>query len=381
MNGTIIIGVVAVILFIIAGAGFLIYSLITSKNIMNGETKTKALDVFVYLGIGIMLVMSVTNLLQIIFTAIDRKFPDILNGGDYIDIYSSDVRLAIASLVVMYPLYIALSWYTSKDIAKFLYKRDLTIRKVVIYTTLFITACTLIGTLVSIIYTYLGGELSARFGWKALAVFLVACAVGWYYLYSMRRDYAEKNSISMIATVLVTALVVGSIAWSVSVIGTPAEMRAKRIDSQRLSDLSSIQQQVFNFFQTTEKLPATTAELNNAFQGYSVPVDPVSESPYKYKVLQQPVVKVDNYSTNKKVLVTNAVFEICANFDIARETEGNTGMGGVVKISSPLSIGTDSMYSVSNYYYDGDQSPFWNHGVGETCFKRVISSDMYYGGR
>lgn len=380
MTGTIVIGVVAVVVFIIAGAGFLIYSLITSKNIMNGETKTKALDVFVYLGIGITLVMSVTNLLQIIFTAIDRKFPDILNAGNYVDIYSSDVRLAIASLVVMYPLYVALSWYTAKDISKFIYKRDLTIRKVVIYTTLFITACTLIGTLVSIIYTYLGGELTARFGWKALSVFVVASAAGWYYLYSMRRDYTQKDSIPMIATVLVTVLVIGSIAWSVSVIGTPAEMRAKRIDSQRLSDLSSIQQQVFNFFQTTEKLPGTTSELNNAFQGYSVPVDPVTNSAYKYKVLQQPVVKA-NYSTNKKELVTNAVFEICANFDIARETDGNVGMGGGVKISSPLSIGTDSMYSVSNYYYDGDRSPFWNHGVGETCFKRIISPDMYYGGR
>ena len=54
---------------------------------MNGDTKAKALDVFIYLGIGISLVVSVYNLLQILFTAIDRKFVDVLNYS-YVDIYS-----------------------------------------------------------------------------------------------------------------------------------------------------------------------------------------------------------------------------------------------------------------------------------------------------
>ena len=36
-------------------------------------------------------------------------------------------------------------------------------------------------------------------------------------------------------------------------------------------------------------------------------------------------------------------------------------------------------YSAQNSYYDGDQTPFWNHDIGETCFKRIISTEMYYG--
>lgn len=369
----IIVGIGIFVLFAVVGLGYVLYSLITSKHSMNAENKTKAIDVFLYLGIGITLVVSVTNLLQIVFTAIDRKFADILTNA-YVDVYSSDVRFAIASLIVMFPLYLFLSWYVAKDIAKFLYKRDLTIRKVVIYTTIFITVCTLIGTLVSIIYTYLGGELTVRFAYKALAVFVVALGVFWYYFYSIRRDYTKPSSVPMVATIVSSVAVVASLVWSISIVGTPAEMRAKRIDGTRLSDISRIQQEIFNHFQTAEKLPVTLEELNDAFQGYAVPTDPVTKVPYVYKMVQQPVIRM-NYITNRKELITPAVFELCATFETVRQydTRGPVypGKGGSI----------DSFYSVSNYYYEGDPSPFWNHGIGETCFKRIISSDMYYSGR
>ncbi len=361
-------------LFAIIGGIYFIYWIINKKNNMNGDTKTKALDVFVYLGIGITLVTSVYNLLQILFTAINQKFPDVLNPS-YVDMYQSDMRLAVAMLVVMFPLYLLLSWYVAKDIEKFLYKRDLTIRKVMVYTMIFVTILSLIGTLVSIIYTYLGGEISARFMYKAAAVFVVSLAVFGYYFYSARRDYSKKTFVPLISTLVAAAVVVGSLVWSIGIVGTPVEMRAKRLDSTRLSDLSSIQQQVFNRFQSTDKLPLTLVELNDAFQGYSVPVDPVTKENYVYRVLQQPQVRV-NYATQKKEMITNAIFEICSTFETVRDT--NSIRGGA---SYPIKggIGIDTMYSVSNYYYEGDQSPFWNHGIGETCFKRIISPDMYYG--
>lgn len=356
--------------------GVFIYSLINPKNNMNGDTKAKALDVFIYLGIGISLVVSVYNLLQILFTAIDRKFVDVLSSS-YVDIYNSDVRMAVALLVVMYPLYVFLSWYVAKDIAKFLYKRDLTIRKIMIYITIFVTVCSLIGTLVSIIYTYLGGELSVRFAYKAVSVFVVSLGVFGYYFYSVRRDYSIKTFIPVISTVVATVVVIASLVWSISIVGTPSEMRAKRLDSTRLSDISSLQQQVLSRFQSTDKLPTTLNELNDAFQGYAVPVDPVTKEVYGYKVVEQPVMRF-NYTTNKKEMATNAIFELCANFETVRNVNNNGNGIKNVPVMGGLSA-VDISYSVSNYYYDGDQTPFWNHEVGETCFKRIISPDMYYG--
>lgn len=367
MTVVIILGILAALLLGIVGFGYMVYTFISSKNSMNQDIKTKATDVFAYIGIAISLVVTVTNVLQIIFAAIDRKFPDVLNNNYYVDAYNGDVRLAISMLVVMYPIYLALSWYVAKDISKFLYKRDLFIRKAMIYLTLFVTVCTLVGTLVSTIYTYLGGEISIRFAYKALTVFVVSLALFGYYLYSMRRDYSKKSSIPTILSVVVSVLVIGAIVWSVSIIGTPSEMRAKRIDSTRLSDISRIQQEVFNSFQNTEKLPNNLEQLDNAFQGYKVPSDPVTGNAYVYKVLQQPVVKM-NYTQNKKEIVTDAVFEICSDFDTVREID-----------SRGSDLSSKDMYSASTYYYEGDQSPFWNHKAEYTCFKRVISNDMYYG--
>jgi hypothetical protein len=374
---TAVLGVTVSLLFVLGSIGALLYSLFFSKKYMGDPSnfsKTKALDVFMYLGIGISLIVSVTNILTILFTAIDRKFPDILNASQYVDGANGDVRFAIATLVIMFPLYVGLSWYVSRDIAKFLYKRDITIRKIMIYLTMFVTICTLIGTLVSVIYTYLGGELSVRFGYKAVTVFVVALSVFGYYFYSARRNYTEKTSLPLVASLLASVIVIASLVWSVRIIGTPSEMRAKKIDDTRLSDLSSLQQQILNRFQMTDKLPLTTDELINALQGVSVPVDPITNLPYEYKIVQQPILKM-NFTTNKKELVTPGIFELCATFETVREYDMNgRGVG-----SMPISMGTDAFYSATNYYYSGDQSPFWNHKAEDTCFKRIISSDMYYG--
>ncbi len=356
---------VLVPLLVAAAIGALVYLLIKKQTTM--ESKTKALDVFVYIGIFISLIVSVTNIIQILFTAIERKFTDILEAGQYVDVYGSDMRLAIASLVVFFPIYLLLSMYVSRDIRKFHYKRDLMIRKIFIYTSLFAATCTLLGSLVATIYYYLGGELTVRFGLKALAVFVIAGAVSGYYMYALRRDYAKETQLPNIFAGLAALFVIASLAWSISIIGTPAAMRLKRIDDARLSDISRIQQEIFNHFQTTDKLPVALTELDDAFQGYVVPKDPVTGESYKYRVLQQPIVR-NNVQLNRKELVTPATFELCATFDTERKYDDR---------GTPVM--TEKMYSVSNYYYSGDTSAFWNHGVGETCFKRLITSDMYYG--
>jgi hypothetical protein len=372
-----IIIIVALLFLVLAITGFRSIYLLTAKNTtMHSDSKTTALDIFIYLGISISLLTIVTNLLQILFTAIDRKFIDALTVTNYFDSSYSDVRFAISALVVMFPIYVALSWYVSKDIKKFLYKQDIPVRKIMIYIALFVTVLTLIGSLVSVIYTYLGGELSVRFGYKALSVFVVALSIFGYYYYSLKRDYSKVTLVPIVVTSLASVLVLLSIVWSISIIGTPSEMRAKRIDSTRLTDLSRIQQEVFNRVQMTDKLPATLTELDNAFQGYKVSVDPITKELYGYNVIQQPVIKM-NFTTNKKEMVTPAIFEICATFGTVRD-----GASGSQIATYPAKDGlsvTDSFYSASNYYYEGDQSPFWNHGAEKTCFKRIISTEMYYG--
>ncbi len=365
-----------IIMFVVGVAASLFTKLKPEDTRM--ENKTKAIDILLYLGIFISLVTSVTNLLEIIFSAIDKKFVDTLSGVYSYDITNDSTRMAIASLVVMFPVYILISWYVSRDIVRNPGKKDILVRKVMVYAALFVTVLTLIGTLVSIIYTYLGGDLTIRFELKALTVFFVALAVFGYYMYTLRRDYSKKTYIPCIIGIGSTLFVIVSVISAICVIGTPSEMRARKIDSTRLSDISRIQQEILTRFNTTDKLPNSLFELNNAFQGYAVPGDPVTKVSYGYKVLQQPTFK-NNAVNNKKELATPAIFELCATFDTVRNLNER---GRPVTIAEPTGLatgGVDMMYSANNSYYEGDQSPFWNHEKGEKCFKRIISSDMYYG--
>src|SRR3989338_3472131 len=60
--------------------------------------------------------------------------------------------------------------------------RESKIRKWLIYLTLFITSLVIIGDLVFVINTFLGGEIKARFILKALSILFVAVVIFWYYL-------------------------------------------------------------------------------------------------------------------------------------------------------------------------------------------------------
>ncbi len=364
MTILILVGVLAVLLIVGAGASV---SFLTKQHNLPMEPKTKAIDVFTYLAIFITLVVSVTNTIQILFAAIERKFTDVIEMGQYVDVYGSDMRMAIASLIVVFPIYLVLSMYVSRDIKKYLYKRDLLIRRIFIYTTLFVTAATLIGSLIATIYTFLGGELTVRFGLKTLTIFGIALAVGGYYVYALRRDYTKETRVPNIVAVLASLFVIVSLVWSISIIGTPGEMRLRRIDDTRLSDISGIQQRILSYFQTTDKIPVSLDDLTSALQGYVVPKDPVTGDSYEYRVIQQPVVR-NNVQLNRKELAVPGIFELCATFDTERKYDDR---------GSPIMA--EKMYSIDYSYYRGDTSSFWNHDAGRTCYRRVISSDMYYG--
>jgi hypothetical protein len=331
-------------------------------------TKITAKDIFIYLGIFISLIVSVGNIIKIVFVAIDTKWKDAAAAVYNYDVYNDGVRFAIASLLVLYPLYVLFSWIASKDVKQNPEKKTSVVRKAFIYSAIFVTTCTIVGTLISVIYTFLGGELSIRFGFKALFILILSLVIGGYYYYLVKRDYTKETKAPAILTGVVSALVLLLVVWSIIIVGTPGEVRLKKIDDSRLEHLSSIQSEIFNRFQNTGKLPQTLSEIENAFQGFSVPVDPKTGEHYTYEVLKQGTIVKD--SSGRQSLTSDASFKLCATFETVREYTVNGKQAD-----------ERAMYSVSNYYYRGDISPFWNHGVGTTCFTRVITPDLYYGGR
>ena len=306
---------------------------------MNNENqiiKSSPKDVFMHLLNMIALYASATSILVLLFQYINIYFPDILNP--YFD-PGSPMRGAIASLIIIFPVFILTSKFIQKDIEKFPQKSELKIRKWLLYFTLFIAAIIIIGDLVSLIYNFLQGELTIRFFLKIISVLAVAASILGYYLYELRRKPGVISSKIKIFTRLVIAIVAVIVIIGFFIAGSPFKQRLVRFDRERVNDLQMIQGQIVNFWMNKEKLPASLNDLKDNISGFVAPVDPETGNPYEYRVKG------------------NLTFELCANFNF-------TSKEGAVNISAP---------AYPRYGIEEN----WNHSAGRVCFERTIDPDIY----
>jgi len=303
----------------------------------NQITKSSPRDVFMRLLNIIALYASATSVLILLFQYINVYFPDILNP--YFDL-GSPIRWAIASLIIIFPVFLWTSIFLQKDIEQNPQKSELKIRKWLLYFTLFVAAIIIIGDLVTLIYNFLQGELTVKFSLKILSVLAVAASVFGYYLYELRRKLGEISPKIKIFTrsVIITVIIIVIAGFFIA--GSPFKQRLVRFDRGRVSDLQTIQGQIVNFWISKEKLPDSLGNLKDSISGFSAPVDPETGQPYEYKIKG------------------NLIFELCANFNFDSKE-------GAVNISVPA----------APYGHGIEEN--WNHGAGRVCFERTIDPDIY----
>jgi hypothetical protein len=302
-------------------------------------------DFFLWTGAMIALYVSVFSLLALFFDYINVAFPDPLNP--YVDPYSTGIRLAIASLVVMFPVFLILMHFIRRDIAKDHDKKNLWVRRWALVLTVFLAGLTLVIDLITLINTYLGGSLTTHFVLKALLVFLVAgagllhfIADFWGY-WDMNPRYARSIAIA------VSVLVVATILSGFLIIGTPSQVRLYRFDDEKVSDLESIQSAVVSYWQTEDALPASLADLNDSLGGFTVPTDEQTGAQYGYAT------------------TSDLSFELCATFNAETQPDSPT----VTSVSiAPASVG-DSGQDL--------ETDTWYHEAGNVCFNRTIDPKRY----
>lgn len=298
------------------------------------KPKTTPKDFFLWLFAMVALYISVGSFLRLLFQYINAAFPDALDYG--FDPYSATIRFAIASLLVFFPLYFYLTSMIQGDLRKFTEKRELGIRKWLIFFTLFVAGMTLAGDLVALLYTFLGGEITTRFVLKAGAIFLVIGTVFWYYIKDLKGVWIEKAGMSKMTGIVAGLVMLGCVVGGFFIMGSPTAQRQYRLDSDRASDLSTIQSQiVYSYWQTKGELPKTLDDLSDDISYFTVPTDPETNAPYTYK------------------MTGPMSFELCATFSRASRDTGT---------SRPVY---------------GDMNESWTHEAGEQCFARTIDPDKY----
>ena len=316
------------------------------------------------LGVLVSLITSVVSFLNLVFDTLNKRFPDVLNSSyqyGYSTYEYEGIRMALATLIIFFPVFLAVSYFWKKFADKGMGRIDEIIKKLVIYVILFLSAIIVVVDLVTLVKYFISGEITMRFVLKVVAALLVALLVGAYYILVLRE---KKDSPSKFGTVLGgvgVILVVAAISYSFSVMGSPAKQRSLRLDDRRVNDLTSIQYQVINFWQQKEKLPKDLTEMVNPLTGYSLPVPPEFEKgeKYEYTVLDVKALK----------------FELCATFALPipkgwREYSG----GGVIPMPY---LGSEKDVSMSYPYPGGGTNESWAHEAGRACFERTIDKDIY----
>lgn len=155
---------------------------------MEPQQKISPKDVFLHLLAIITLYASAISFLVLAFHYIDLAFP---NPGQYLEGIRDSIRFSVSVLVVVFPVYLITSWFLNKSYLALPSRRDLRLRKWLIYLTLFIAALVVIGDLVALIYQLLGGGYTAPFLLKVIAVFFVAGSIFAYYFWDVRRYKTE----------------------------------------------------------------------------------------------------------------------------------------------------------------------------------------------
>ncbi len=197
----------------------LIVLLITKKNIPPKEIDKELTlkDSTYYFGMFLSLSYNVYALLYIVFSAIDKHFYPVMYS--YTNGLPADLAMMIATLVVFYPLYLFFSYGIAGELKKNLLKKELSLRKATIYITIVVTALTIIGVIITTIYTFLMGGIAMAFILKALVALFVSLLLFSYFYYSLNRDYSVFSPVPNMLVFIATIVVFGLIFWSISTFG------------------------------------------------------------------------------------------------------------------------------------------------------------------
>lgn len=310
----------------------------------DNHAKNLPRDLFIHLLAIAALYGSVVSMLTLFFQYINVAFPDTLDF--YYTGATDSIRWAAAALIVLFPVYFFLMWMLERDSARHPEKREFKVRKWLVYFTLFISAITIIVDLITLLYNFLGGELTIHFALKIISVLAVAVAVFGFYLWDLRRIIKDKSSVLTLIAWSLSAIVVIAIAAGFFVVGTPAYQRARRFDEQRIQHLQNIQNEVINYWQRTNALPEQLNDLRSGGYGFSALVDPETGESYTYR-------RTGDLS-----------YQLCALF----QTSGDPKVFPNTKVMPAYSYGREAYVNLD-----------WSHGIGNICFTRVIDPQYYKG--
>jgi hypothetical protein len=293
------------------------------------KAQLSAREAFVYLVLFITLYVSAWHLGNLLFELINQAFPDAADRQFRLQRAGESVRWSVASILTAFPVFLLVARQLGREIARDPVKRLSNVRRTLTYLTLFIAVAVLVGDVITLVYTVLGGEFTLRFGLKVLVAAIIAGTVFGYFLHDLQREEGESAGAPRPATALGRNLaIVAGVVMATTIVaailatGTPGERRQVRLDERRVDDLQALGHAIDRYHAQHRVMPGALSALA-ALPGNTLAlVDPETGAPYVY------------------LPASERRYQLCASF---------TTDTGVTRAAD---------------------DPDWQHGIGQHCFAR-----------
>ena len=297
----------------------------------NQKPKTSAKDFFLNLGAIISLFTIAGYLVNLLFTVINKAYP-LTTGYNYYG--SSSISWPVATLIIFFPIYILLMWLLEQGYSVEPERRNTGVRKWLTYLTLFLAGLSIAGDLVTVIYYFIDGQdITTGFILKVLSVLVVALTIFFYYISDVLGKLTSMSRKVWVGVAIFIILV--SIAWGFSVLGSPRTQQLLKYDEQKVMTLTNMKNDIDNYYFEKKILPDAISELPNG-NYYLTGNDPQTQKPYEYK----------------KTSATT--YSLCADFN--KPSPPIYSDRGVV-----LKLGVE----------------LWIHPAGYHCFNEIIYPNRY----
>lgn len=286
-------------------------------------------DFFLHAGAFISLYFGAIALLTLLFGLINYAYRDIVFAGTYYDPYSGPMRFAIASLIILVPLTVFLFHVIQRETRANPERRSFGVRRWLTYITLFIAGATVVGDLIVLLTTFMGGTLLTPFLLKVLSMLAIVGIGLWYFVLDIKGYWAAHAEHSRYLTLSIAGAVLVAVVGGMTLVGSPTKQRDFRLDAQEVYDLTFIQNGVISYWQQSGTLPNSIDDLSRSF---------LTDFP----------TGIEGYPAYTYEKRGDLTFALCATF--ARASDES-----VERVEPSL-----------------DANSTWTHEAGYQCFERTI---------
>lgn len=278
------------------------------------EKVNPAFHLFLYLSSFFSLAFLIAGLLTTLFQFVNKYIPDTALGQDPYAVSAFDdssLKVGISMLFIASLVYFVVARLINKKLGKGEIRPDSVVRKFITYIALFILVAISIGSLATLFYNYLTGELTSNSFGKIIAFFVVNGYFAYFYFWEIRRkEFMGKQFNNFYYGVLVVAAV--AFVSGIVIADSPQVTREKKIDENQIQEMQNMNSNIEIYFTNNKVLPR---------------IDQISKSE-KFPAIEY---KVDS----------DKIYELCGEFLQVRD-----------KV---------------DFY-----SKQWNHPAGKYCFKLNI---------